>query len=122
DRYSKPVRHRAPTSAVRLPPMLRRSALPLGLCLILIAPAALVPQPAAPAPWFRDASGEYGPIGDGPPAFADLDGDGFPDLICGAGIFKNEGGKRFVDVTKESGVSASGAAAVADVDNDGLPD
>jgi hypothetical protein len=102
--------------------MATRYAIPLGLCVAFVAPALFTAQPAETAPWFRDATREYGEIGDGPPAFADLDGDGFPDLICGGRIFKNDGGKRFVDVTKESGISASGAAAVADIDNDGLPD
>ena len=102
--------------------MITRYSIPLGLCLALAAPALFPAQPAETAPWFRDATKEYGVIGDGPPAFADLDGDGFPDLICGGRIFKNDGGKRFLDVTKESGISASGAAAVADVDNDGWPD
>jgi len=74
------------------------------------------------APWFRDATKEYGPIGGGAPAFADLDGDGFPELICDGKIYKNDRGKRFIDVTKDSGISASGAACVADIDNDGLPD
>lgn len=76
----------------------------------------------AEQPWFRDATNEYGPIGSGPPAFADLDGDGFPDLICDGKIFKNDRGKRFIDVTKDSGVSGSGTATVADIDNDGLLD
>jgi hypothetical protein len=76
----------------------------------------------AEQPWFRDATREYGPIGGGPPVFADLDGDGWPDLICDGKIYKNDRGKRFIDVTKESGISGSGSAVVADIDNDGLPD
>jgi hypothetical protein len=64
--------------------MTTRHAIPLCLCLAAAAPALVPAQPAEPAPWFRDATKEYGPIDDGPPAFADLDGDGFPDLICGA--------------------------------------
>src|SRR5947207_3409834 len=79
-------------------------------------PEACCVQQAAPT-WFRDASQEYGPIGAGPPAFADLDGDGFPDLICDGKIYKNDRGKRFIDVTKDSGVAGSGTACVADVDN-----
>src|SRR5438034_8303448 len=70
-------------------------------------------------PWFRDATKEYGPIGGGPPAFADLDGDGFPELICDGRIYKNDGGKRFIDVTRESGVAGTGTATIADIDNDG---
>src|SRR5438874_12500300 len=71
------------------------------------APVAFAAQQAE-APWFRDATKEYGPIGGGAPAFADLDGDGFPELICDGKIYKNDGGKRFIDVTKESGIAGSG--------------
>jgi hypothetical protein len=101
--------------------MKTRHSIALGLYLLFLAPAAAGAQPAD-KPWFRDATGEYGAIGDGPTAFADLDGDGFPDLICNGKIYKNDRGKRFVDVTKDSGVVGSGAAVVADVDNDGRPD
>ena len=38
------------------------------------APARAEAQPVQEAPWFRDATKEYGDIGGGPPAFADLDG------------------------------------------------
>src|SRR6267378_51870 len=103
------------------------SALVLCLCLIGLLGGALSPPAASTAeeaekPWFRDATKEYGPIGSGPPAFADLDGDGYPDLICDGKIYKNDRGKRFIDVTKESGVVGSGTAVIADIDNDGLPD
>ncbi len=83
-----------------------------------VFPAAQPPE----RPWFRDATKEYGPIGGGPPAFVDLDGDGWPDLICDGRIFKNDQGKRFTDVTKDSGIAGSGTACIADIDNDGKPD
>src|SRR5207249_1553657 len=73
-------------------PMMMRYSIPLGFCLFFTVPTAALAQPTD-KPWFRDATKEYGAIGDGPPAFADLDGDGFPDLICGGKVFKNEGGK-----------------------------
>jgi hypothetical protein len=96
------------------------------LCLAALLAAGLLSPPAEAQkdeqPWFRDATKEYGPIGSGPPAFADLDGDGWPDLICDGKLYRNDGGKRFVDVTKESGLAGSGAAVIADVDNDGRPD
>src|SRR5437879_6446657 len=110
--------------------MLTRSLSALGLCLLLawlltegdlsLPPVSVAEQPEPP--WFRDATREYGPIGGGPPAFADLDGDGYPDLVCDGKIYKNDRGKRFIDVTKESGVAGSGAAVIADIDNDGLLD
>lgn len=86
---------------------------------LLINTASLAAQPA---PWFRDATKDYGPIGGGPAALVDLDGDGWPDHIRDGKLYKNDAGKRFIDVTKDSGVSGSGAACVADVDNDGKPD
>jgi hypothetical protein len=104
---------------------------PLLLCLPLLAVVlTAAPPEGAPCgtaqpgaqPWFRDATKDYGPIGGGPPAFADLDGDGFPDLICDGKIYKNDRGKRFIDVTKETGVVGSGTACVADIDNDGKLD
>jgi enediyne biosynthesis protein E4 len=94
---------------------------PLGVGLFLAWAAAAAAQ-KPDAPWFRDATKEYGLIGSGPAALVDLDGDGWPDLICDGRIYKNEEGKRFVDVTKETGVAGSGSATVADIDNDGLPD
>src|SRR5260370_36752764 len=110
--------------------MLMRTLCPLGLSLFLACllgacclspPPVSVAQPPEP-PWFRDATKEYGPIGSGPPAFADLDGDGYPDLVCDGRIDKNDRGHRFIDVTKEYGVAGSGAAVIAELDNDGLLD
>src|SRR5205823_3876932 len=109
-------------------PMLMRNLLFLGLFpgvwlgVICLSPAPVSVAQQPEKPWFRDATKEYGPIGGGSPAFADLDGDGYPDLICDGRIYRNDRGKRFVDVTKESGVAGSGTATVADFDNDGLLD
>lgn len=92
----------------------------LMACLVLPLQPALAQQ--SPKPWFRDATKEYGNINGGNAAFADLDGDGDPDLICGGRIYENVEGKRFVNVTKQSGIGGSGAAVTADIDNDGLLD
>ena len=57
---------------------------------------------------------------------ADYNQDGFPDLFfCGYGggrLFRNEGGKKFVDATQEAGLNVpaeSRAAYFIDYDNDG---
>src|SRR5947209_1016664 len=98
--------------------MTTRNGIALGLGLLLTVPVVAAAQPAGPAPWFRDATKEFGAIGTGPAAFADLDGDGWPDLVCDGRIYRNDAGKRFIDVTAQSGISASGAAVIGDVDND----
>ena len=59
-------------------------ALCVPLALMLAGSGGSPPARAAEKeePWFRDATKEYGPIGTGPAALVDLDGDGYPDLIC----------------------------------------
>jgi hypothetical protein len=57
--------------------------------------------------------------------FADLNGDGWEDLILGGRIFRNEEGKRFTDVTELSNLRFPKDAvglAVADYDRDGKLD
>jgi enediyne biosynthesis protein E4 len=89
--------------------------------------------PAARPPAFEEAAAAWGL-----PAFAagrsvavDLDGDGWPDLVCNSGerVFRNEAtpdgkGRRFVDVTDAAGLAPKegrGASILAwgDVDGDG---
>jgi hypothetical protein len=58
-------------------------------------------------------------------AFVDLDGDGWEDLILDQRIYRNEGGKRFTDVTHLSNLRLRGdisGYAVADYDGDGRLD
>jgi hypothetical protein len=62
-------------------------------------------------------------------AVADFNRDGWPDLlVTGYGrlaLFRNEDGRRFVEVTKEAGLNDrlwSTSAAWADLDGDGWPD
>jgi hypothetical protein len=58
-------------------------------------------------------------------AFADLDGDGWEDLILGNHVYRNDDGKRFVDVTQRTNLylpeDATGIA-IADFDRDGRLD
>jgi hypothetical protein len=62
--------------------------------------------------------------------FADLDGDGWPDLVVTndfglKNVYHNEGGNRFVDVAKKAGAEDRGygmSAAVADFTGDGKLD
>jgi hypothetical protein len=58
-------------------------------------------------------------------AWVDIDGDGWEDLILGGRVYRNEGGKRFVDYTSRCNLrlprDASGVI-VADYDRDGKLD
>ena len=62
--------------------------------------------------------------------FADLDGDGWPDLVVTndfglKNVYRNEGGRRFVDVAKKAGAEDRGygmSAAAADFSGDGRLD
>jgi FG-GAP-like repeat len=72
------------------------------------------------------ASVELGGVG---PAVADYDGDGLMDLFVAnygpSALYRNDGGKRFVDVTKSVGLLFAQHATTpswGDYDNDGRPD
>ena len=78
---------------------------------------------------FEDATTECGlknvPVLDATAVWVDLDGDGWDDLILGRRIFKNEGGKRFVDVTAKCNLRLPdnySNVVVADYDLDGRLD
>jgi hypothetical protein len=78
---------------------------------------------------FQDVTRSLGlvglPLPSGPKllaAFADLDGDGWEDLILGDRIYRNENGLRFVEVTWQTNLLLPADAtgiAVADFDRDG---
>lgn len=55
-------------------------------------------------------------IGTGAACWVDLNNDGWPDLVGGGGIWRNEKGKAFTKI------GASGEAVAADFDNDGFAD
>ena len=72
------------------------------------------------------ASAEFGGVG---PAVADYDGDGFFDLFVAnygpSAMYRNDHGRRFVDVTRASGLFFEQHATTpswGDYDNDGRPD
>lgn len=83
---------------------------------------------------FTDATAEMGLVLDQVSAFTadfvDVDGDGWEDLLvagdfCTSRLYRNDGGRRFVDVTGEAGVATDENAmgsVVTDVDEDGDPD
>jgi hypothetical protein len=69
---------------------------------------------------FRDASEALGFSGDGKAAFADFNGDGWSDLLAGGHLYRNEEGKKLVNVSEKAG--AHGNGIWADCDNDGDTD
>jgi len=124
-----------------------RCAAALAL-LLVIAGCRSVPKPAAPGVGFQlvDVAGPLGlsyryDPGAAPPlnilammgggaAFLDYDGDGWLDVLCVGqphpALFRNEGGKRFTDVTATSGLARQAGrwfgCATGDYDNDGRVD
>ena len=71
----------------------------------------------ANATTFLDKSSELGIApGETAACWADLDGDGWTDLVSGGAVWKNLGGKRFVKM------ASVGQVVAADFDNDGLVD
>jgi hypothetical protein len=81
---------------------------------------------------FRDVTAQVGlpqwpPAAEGlpPAAFIDIDGDGWDDLILGRSVYRNEGGRRFVNVTGHCNLRlprGTTGIAIADYDRDGRLD
>lgn len=55
-------------------------------------------------------------------AWGDLDNDGWTDLIVGGRIYRNEEGKKFVDVTTKTTAGYRGPCLIADFNGDGIND
>ncbi len=79
--------------------------------------------------WGVDAGGRPAELGGVGPAVADFDGDGLMDLFVAnygpSALYRNDAGRRFVDVTKAAGVYFEQHATTpswGDYDNDGRPD
>jgi hypothetical protein len=78
---------------------------------------------------FEDVTAAVGlpprPAGGLVAAWADLDGDGWPDLILSGRVYRNEAGRRFADVTARSNLRLPAdisGITVADYDRDGRLD
>jgi hypothetical protein len=112
------------------------AALAMAAALLVRASAGAegpVPAAAPAVAGFEDVAERWGlpAFPAGRSAAVDLDGDGWPDLVCNAGarVFRNEaapgGGRRFVEVTETAGLAPEGGRrgasvlAWGDVDGDG---
>jgi hypothetical protein len=74
---------------------------------------------------FQDVTKDVGleKVGHYKAVWADLNNDGWPDLISNGKIWKNFNGKSFIDITGKSGiVPPKGACVVADFNGDGHKD
>jgi enediyne biosynthesis protein E4 len=74
---------------------------------------------------FKDVTQDFGlkKLGNQKASWADLNNDGWVDLISQGRIWKNIDGKRFVDVSKDSGITpVRGVCVVADFNGDGQKD
>ena len=74
---------------------------------------------------FNDVTQDIGlkNLGNTKAAWADLNNDGWVDLISKGRIWKNLEGKRFMDITEDSGIApVRGACVVADFNGDGQKD
>lgn len=93
----------------------------LGSVLTLFTMCSCVAQQVK----FKDVTQETGleKLGNQHAAWADLNNDGWPDLISGGKIWRNCNGRNFIDVSAGSGiVPRKGSCVVADFNGDGHKD
>lgn len=93
------------------------------LFLALVIP--LVCSCATPQVKFKDVTKDVGlqKLGNQKASWADLNNDGWVDLVSQGRIWKNIKGERFVDVSKGSGINpVRGACVIADFNGDGQKD
>lgn len=99
-------------------------------CAIAAVALLLLPTATGEAPQFQLVQPElFGVTGGQPNAWADYDGDGFLDLFVAnygpSALYRNDRGRRFVEVTSAAGLFFEQHAttpAWGDYDNDGRPD
>ena len=74
---------------------------------------------------FKDVTNDVGlnKVGGQKAAWADLNDDGYPDIVSGGKVWKNVKGKKFVNVTKGSGIKPiHDGSVIADFNGDGCKD
>lgn len=92
---------------------------PIVMCLVASHIWVVCAQAQQPVPVFRDATAELGleGLGNGQACWVDLSNNGWPDLITGGVVWRNDAGQGFTRIA--DGV---GAVVAADFDNDGHVD
>ena len=90
--------------------------------LILISNVNAVEKSAV----FKNVTEQYGlgKVGNQKATWADLNNDSYPDLITNGKIWRNQAGKKFINVTSSSGVKPprGGSSVAADFNGDGIID
>ena len=93
------------------------------LCLLMVL--SLMCSCVARQIEFEDVTVKSGlhKLGNKAAAWADLNDDGWPDIVSNGRLWKNIKGERFADVTKDSGINkVRGGCVVADFNGDGKKD
>lgn len=97
----------------------------LGNKLAFAVEAEMQYDPPLSIPRFKEVTAAAGidtNQGNAVVCWADLDGDGFQDLLTQSYVYQNIDGKSFADRTQSIGYGGSNGALILDVDNDGNKD